>query len=278
MPDPVTGVTAAVGIGGAVIGSKSASKASRAQVQAAEAGTAEQRAAREELRRLLQPYTSAGPQALQGMLDILGLGGSPGGTVDWAAYVQGNPDALANWNAIKDTSSGQQFGGDISKFGQYHYSADGSRRDLSPFTSQGVDAGDAQKRAISNIESSPIFGALARQGEDAILQNASATGGLRGGNVQGALAQFRPALLDRFISQYYDRLAGVTALGQQSAAGVGSAGIQTGTNIANLLGEAGAARAGNAVAQGDVWSRLLGGVGGIATNLLNKPAAQPGGF
>ncbi|WP_449405980.1 hypothetical protein [Massilia phosphatilytica] len=36
----------------------------------------------------------------------------------------------------------------------------------------------------------PRFQALQQQGNDAILANASATGGLRGGNVQGALGQF----------------------------------------------------------------------------------------
>ena len=282
MPDPVTGVTAAVGIGGAVIGSKSASKASRAQVEAAEAGTAEQRAAREELRRLLQPYTSAGPVALQGMLDLLGLnaggGTAGGGAPDWQSYLTSNPDVAAEYQRVAGTG---QFNSP-EQFAQWHFQNYGQREGRqSPVTVGGAAPGDLASRQNAAIEAqaqNPLFLALAKQGEEGILQNASATGGLRGGNVQGALAQFRPALLDRFISQYYDRLAGITSLGQQSAAGVGSAGIQTGTNIANLLSEAGAARAGNAVAQGDVWSRLLGGVGGIATGVLNKPPAPAGGF
>jgi hypothetical protein len=60
----------------------------------------------------------------------------------------------------------------------------------------GVNGADAQRAALQAIEQGPEFAALAQQGETAILQNAAATGGLRGGNVQGALAQFRarPAL------------------------------------------------------------------------------------
>lgn len=114
----------------------------------------------------------------------------------------------------------------------------------------GLGGDEAQKLAIGRIEQSPEFQALQRQGEEGILQNASATGGLRGGDTQGALAQFRPALLNQQINQQYDRLGGVINQGQASAAGVGSAGLQTGANVANLLGQQGAAQAGASIAQG----------------------------
>jgi hypothetical protein len=98
---------------------------------------------------------------------------------------------------------------------------------------------------------------LAQQGEEALLQRASATGGLRGGNIQGALAQFRPALLNQAIEQQYGRLGGMTSLGQQSAAGVGTAGMQTGTNVANLLAQQGAARAGGELGEAKAFSGLF---------------------
>ena len=65
----------------------------------------------------------------------------------------------------------------------------------------GLNGNGAQQDAISTIQRSPQFTALQKQGEDAILANASATGGLRGGNVQGALGQFSPALLSQLIQQ-----------------------------------------------------------------------------
>lgn len=108
----------------------------------------------------------------------------------------------------------------------------------------GLGGPEAQQEAIAGLESSPMFQALARQGEEAMLQQASATGGLRGGNIQAALAQFRPQMLARAIEEQYGRLGGMTALGQQSAAGVGAAGMQTGQAVAGLLGQQGAARAG----------------------------------
>lgn len=134
-------------------------------------------------------------------------------------------------------------------------------------TALGLAGPEAQAQYVSAQEQSPIFQALARQGEEAILQRASATGGLRGGNVQGALAQFRPQLLNQFLEQQYERLGGLTTLGQQSAAGVGSSGITSATNIADLLAQAGAARAGSAIGVGQAFAQpfnLLSTLGGMS--------------
>jgi len=121
----------------------------------------------------------------------------------------------------------------------------------------GMGSPEAQQQAINALQSGPQFQALQQQGENAILQNASATGGLRGGNVQGALAQFRPALLSSLINQQYERLGGLSALGQNAAAGVGNAGMSTGSNIATLLGRQGQAQAGGILGQ---QSALTGGI------------------
>lgn len=142
----------------------------------------------------------------------------------------------------------------------------------------GLAGPEAQQAYVAQQEQSPAFQALARQQEEAILQNASATGGLRGGNVQGALAQFRPALLNQFLTQQYDRLGGMTALGQQSAAGVGTAGMQSATSIAGLLGEAGAARAGSALGVGQALSgpfNLLSTLGGMSASKSMGYAPPP---
>jgi hypothetical protein len=132
----------------------------------------------------------------------------------------------------------------------------------------GLQGPQAQQQAIAGLQSSPQFQAMQQQGENAILQNASATGGLRGGNVQGALAQFRPALLSSLINQQYERLGGLASvgqstqqnlasLGQNAAAGVGNAGMSTGANISNLLGRQGQAQAGGILGQ---QSALTGGI------------------
>lgn len=203
MPDPVTGIGAAVSIGGSLLKGKATSKAGQLQYDAAMAGVDETKAAREEMRGLLQPYVSAGGPALEAQMAALGLAGP-----------------------------------------------------------------EAQQQYVMGQEQSPLFQSLARQQEEAILQNASATGGLRGGNVQGALAQFRPQLLNQFLEQQYGRLGGMTALGQQSAAGVGTAGMSASRGISELLAAGGAAKSGAALAKGQMYGDILGSVGGIAKGLF----------
>lgn len=129
----------------------------------------------------------------------------------------------------------------------------------------GLAGAPAQQQAIAALEQSPQFTSMLQQGENAMLQNASATGGLRGGNTQAALAQFRPALLAKTIQDQYAKLGGLTSIGQNAAAGVGNAGMQTGSNIANLMGQQGAVAAGAEIAQGRAFgaipSAISGGLG-----------------
>lgn len=151
---------------------------------------------------------------------------------------------------------------------------------LAPYVTQGTEAftqqgnlvglngAPAQQSAIGALQNSPEFAAYMQQGENGILQNASATGGLRGGNTQAALAQFRPNLLAALIGQQYSRLGGLAAIGQNSAVMQGNAGINTGNSISNMLQQQGAAQAGGALGQGasaaGYGSAIAGGFGALA--------------
>jgi hypothetical protein len=145
----------------------------------------------------------------------------------------------------------------------------------------GLSGPEAQKAALDAIKGGSMFGELTAQGESAILQNASATGGIRGGNTQAALAQFRPAMLNELINQQYSRLGGLTQLGQTttqniaqlgqaSAANQAAAGLKTGADIAGLLGQQGAASAGASLAQGAAWGNALNTVGSLGYNYGQK--------
>lgn len=158
------------------------------------------------------------------------------------------------------------------------------REQLAPYMNAGVEglqgqrdllglgAPGAQEAAIQKIAQGDQFKALTAEGENAILQNASATGGLRGGNTQGTLAQFRPQLLNQLIEQQYNRLGGLTSLGQNAAAGVGNAGIATGQGIARSFGDIGAAQAGNALAHGRANAQMWGGISGSFGQLAGMGA------
>jgi hypothetical protein len=113
----------------------------------------------------------------------------------------------------------------------------------------GLGGADAQQAAINALAGGVEMQSLTQQGENAILQNASATGGLRGGNTQSALAQFRPAALSALINTQYERLGGLTSLGaattgsiaqlgQASAAQQASASTALGQGINSAFGNA----------------------------------------
>ena len=125
----------------------------------------------------------------------------------------------------------------------------------------GLAGTEEQQKAISALENSPQFEALARQGETALLQQASATGGLRGGNIQAALAQYRPQLLSQMIENQFSKLGTISGLGQASAAGTGAAAQTAGGTIANLLQQQGQAAAGAALASGQAQAQMWGNVG-----------------
>lgn len=183
-----------------------------------------------------------------------------------------------------------------------------SLSNLRPFEQAGVSAfeqqqallglrgPEAERAAIDRLSGGQTFNALARQGEEAILQQASATGGLRGGNTQAALAQFRPAMLQKLIDQQYSRLGGLAATGlgvssdlygrgQASAAGTGAAGSAMGVNVANLLGQQAQAEAGGQLATGRANAQLfnmpgqafgaLAGGGAFGRGGIFAPEAAP---
>lgn len=127
----------------------------------------------------------------------------------------------------------------------------------------GLLGDEEQQNAITSIAQGGEYQALARQGEEAILQNASATGGLRGGNTQGALAQYRPQLLNQLIQQRYGNLSGLTQLGQASAAGTASIGQATGASIGESYRD-----------QGLIQAKILAGTGGAIGQNIGQGIAD----
>lgn len=146
----------------------------------------------------------------------------------------------------------------------------------------GLNGTSAQSKAISALQTSPYFTAMQQQGTNSILSNASATGGLRGGNTQGALAQFTPALLAQTFQQQFGNLGTITGIGQSAAAGVGNAGLATGQGVSNLLQQQGAAAAGGYLGQGAAYSGALNsfgsGLGYWAANRTPSPTVPAVGY
>jgi len=170
---------------------------------------------------------------------------------------------------------------------------DATRADFAPYLGAGTTAlgdisdilglngADAQTASLGMIENSPIFSALTKSGEDAILQNASATGGVRGGNTQGVLARFRPELLDSLVQRQLSSLGGLANMGMGSAGQVGQFGANASTNIANLIGQQGQARAGSALVRGGVnamnWQNAGDALSGALESIFSGGLPSIGG-
>lgn len=128
----------------------------------------------------------------------------------------------------------------------------------------GLNGTDAQSAAIQGLSNSPEMAAYIQQGENAMLQNAAATGGLRGGNNQAAIAQFRPSLLAGMINTQYERLGGLTSLGANVS-----------SNLANMGASSAAGQASAAMqVAGNVGSALSGYASGAANSYANLMAQQ----
>jgi hypothetical protein len=219
-----------------------ASGAAETQAGAAQAGIEEQRRQFDAMRELLKPYVSVGTTAIEGLAPFqqAGVGAVP----ILQQYAQAGPKAFEQQQALA-----------------------------------GVLGPERQREAIAQIESGGGFQASVQAGEEALLQRASATGGLRGGNIQAAIAQFRPQMLQQEIENQYQRLGGLAgvggtvaqqlasggmgvgerlaALGQASAAGTGAAAQTTGTNIANLIANQGRAIAGGQLGEARAYGKFL---------------------
>lgn len=131
------------------------------------------------------------------------------------------------------------------------FAAAGKEALMQQMTLMGMNSPEEQAAMIAELEGGSEFEALVGQGENAMLANASATGGLRGGNLQGALAQFRPQMLSQLINQQMARLGGLSGMGYNAASTLG-----TGVGQANAAG---------ALAKGSMWNAipnaLMGGLG-----------------
>jgi len=251
MPDPYYAIgSVAASLLSSSEQADAASEAAAAQSASSAAGIEEQRRQFNEIQKLLAPYVQAGRGAIGG----------------FQPFQQGGQQAYEQQLALLGFAPKEER---ITA----HETPEGMSGVSFPVTRVirsivGGEAGQAaQQAAIDRIAQSPLLQAQMRQGEEAILQRASATGGLRGGNVQAALAQFRPQMLQQAIEQQYARLGGMAGAGlgateqlyrggQASAAGQASLAQTTGANVGNLLAQQGAAQAGGALGRGAAFGQF----------------------
>ncbi len=104
---------------------------------------------------------------------------------------------------------------------------------------------EAQQQAQSEVEESPAQKFIRDRQQRALLRNASAIGGLGGGNVRSALQEQAAGFAMQDAENQFNRLASLTGGAQVGVGNVGQFGGQATNAITNLLGQQG-----NAIASG----------------------------
>ncbi|NMV36919.1 hypothetical protein [Ralstonia insidiosa] len=148
----------------------------------------------------------------------------------------------------------------------------------------GANGQTAQKAAIAGLTSSPLYTTAMDLGQQSILANASATGGLRGGNTIASLGFLPQQVLSQVLQTQIGNLGasmqgaqslaglhgGLLNLGENAAAGTGQAAMSTGNNITSLLGQQGAAQAGGIIGNSNAVSGAINGVAGAFGQYMNS--------
>jgi hypothetical protein len=132
-----------------------------------------------------------------------------------------------------------------------------------------------QQGALDNLKNSPLFQGAYNTGADTILQNASATGGLRGGNTQNSLANFGSQLFSNVYQNDLSNLFGLAGVGQNAAGTLASAGQNFANQSSNLLVGQGNANAAGAAAPYAAFQNILGGLGN--SGIFNGGGGSGGG-
>ena len=142
----------------------------------------------------------------------------------------------------------------------------------------GINGNDEQMGEIDALRASPLYQSLYRNGEEAVLQNASATGGLRGGNTERGLADFGSDTLSQVIQEKLKQYAGLVGIGTGAAGAVGNFGANAVTQQAVLRNQGADAKAGYQIAKGGIASRNWQNAGDLADSLASAIAGGGGGF
>jgi hypothetical protein len=139
----------------------------------------------------------------------------------------------------------------------------------------GVNGAPQQQAAIDALKNSPFFQSLFRTGEETVLQNASATGGLRGGNTERSLADFGADTLAATIQQQLASLGGLAGMGMGATNAVANFGQHATDNISTALTDKGKNLASKDLAVGGINSQMWNNAGGFLDNAVS--AFLPGG-
>lgn len=169
---------------------------------------------------------------------------------------------------------------------------DQTRADFEPFRLSGTTAlgrlndlvgtngAEPQDEAIAALRASPFYQRLYGAGEEAVLANASATGGLRGGNTGASLYRLGEGTLMDTIDRQLASYGGLAGMGMGATESVANFGQQRANNVTGLLGQIGNAQATNHLTRGGINAGMWKSAGSFADQVAGSfigAGGMPGG-
>lgn len=136
----------------------------------------------------------------------------------------------------------------------------------------GLNGAGAQQNAISSLQSSPLYQSLFNTGQNTVLNNAAATGGLRGGNATNSLYNLGQSTLASVIQNQLSNLGAISNTGQGTGTALGQLGGNSASAIASLLQQQGATTGGGILSSALAGNKGISGVSSSLTSLLNNPS------
>lgn len=302
MPDPMTALGGATLVTG-FMGADAAGDAADDQARAAQQGIGEQRAAREAFERRTDPFRQTGQAAALPILELLGITPPPEllPQTQQVSALQSQLDAINSQLSATPTpppispNPKRDQGIDLQnarrmadwRASQPDQSALMAQRDqltqqiaqaqAAPAAPAATAAPNQQQSLLAQVN--PLVDFMRQQGFEDIQESAAARGRLGAGGTLRDLTEFNTNLAATVVPQLqqqrFNQLFNLLGLGANAAAGQGTAGLQTATNIGNLMGNIGSAQAQGAIGQANAFSGMIGGLSGIygaqQGGLFNRP-------
>lgn len=157
-----------------------------------------------------------------------------------------------------------------------------AREDVAPFRQYGITAGDTLmgmltggKDVSDTLQESDLYQFQSTLGMRDINRQLAARGMSNSGAGLETLQRFTNQLVAEEGQRFYDRLFGVTQLGANSAAQMGSMTNQTGQNVAQIQSQMGLAKAGAIGQEYQAYGNMVGGtLSGFGNTLAQYPMYQ----
>lgn len=277
-------LSAVLGVGSALIGGASASKAAKAQKQAADAQVALQREIYDDTTQRFEPFYDNGLLALKAYLYEMGLGPAPtiGGQPLEITEISETIPGQGHWE-YRDTDGGN----DIKRWigsadtTQTRYNVNGQLFDTREAAETYANANKTGGTTYGGYTKTPGYDFRLNQGLDAVEASRAAGSGLLSGRTLRDLTQYGQDYATSEYTSHLNRLAGLSDSGQASAGNMANAGTNYASGASNALSNKGNALAAGAIGVGNsIQNGINTGIGiyqyqqGLNTGTTNGTAGS----